>query len=157
MNSALLLAIAAPAAGAVTRGLAATTQSVGSAFTSVLSAVGGKDLEGTAAEPRDTPAKPTLNQSLHTFATQLRSWLGERGAPNSYTINYRLEADGESTVDVTGDAAEQVKQLLASHPNWLAKLRQIATSLQSQSATLNGDGLASPADIQISDVDDRMW
>ncbi len=157
MNStALLLAIAAPAASMATSGLVATTQAVGNAFSNVLGGVVGKNATGSTTATDESLSEPSLNESLHKFAVKLRGWLGEQGVKDSYSIDYHLEADGESILDVSGDGAEQVKQLLATKPNWLTELRQIATTKQVQTAGLNDSGCANPVRIDISDIDCRM-
>lgn len=155
-STAFLLAIAAPTASLATSGLVATTQVVGHAFNNVLGAVVGKQAADNATATDETLADPTLSESLQSFAIKLRGWLGEQGVIDSYSISYHLEADGASNLDVSGAGAEQVKQLLAIKPNWLSELRQIAVSMQAQTAGLNGTGWANPARIDISDVDCRM-
>jgi hypothetical protein len=107
----------------------AAVQSLGSAFASMFSAPSN-------ANPVESqsPAKTTsLGDAIQSIAGQLRNWLGERGVTGDYSINYLLEGNGESTLEVTGNAAAHVSELLASDPSWQDKLRGLATRSQVES------------------------
>lgn len=146
MNSPALLLALAPTATAVASRTVAAAKSAGESFASMLGNMIDAPAKSAAASPE---AKPTLGETVQSLAEQLRRWLSEQGAGSDYSIDYHLTADGQSRLDVHGDSADQVNQLLASDPGWAAKLQQLASTLQAQSAQLNRDYMASSVTIAI--------
>jgi hypothetical protein len=64
-------------------------------------------------------------------------------------MDYHLTADGESQLNVSGDSANNVKQLLASDPSWMDKLRQLAAAMQAKTAQFSQDYASSSVTIEI--------
>ena len=155
MNSpALLLAFALPAASAVTRGVVATTQAVSEGFKNAFESV--SDTAESTLDGSSGNDEPTLPEKLGTLASSLQEWLGSHGVSSDYSIDYQLEGTGEQQIDVSGTSADQVKQLLASKPDWLTQLRQIAASLQSQTSAMSNGGSVDAANITITDSEFRL-
>ncbi|MDX1927249.1 MAG: hypothetical protein SFV81_12075 [Pirellulaceae bacterium] len=147
MNSPAFLLALAPAASAVASRTVSAAKDTGESFVSMLGSV----FEAPANIPAVTTAeaKPSLAETLQSFAEKLRTWLSERGAGDDFSIDYHLAPDGESQFNVTGGAADNVKQLLASDPSWLDKLKQLASTMQAKSAQLSRDYTSSSVTIEI--------
>ena len=149
MNSPAILLALAPAATAVASRTVAAAKSTGESFVSML----GNILDAPALTATPAQSKPTLAESVQSLAEHLRSWLSEHGAGDDYSIDYHCAADGESQLNVTGDSADKVKQLLASDSNWVDKLRQLASTMQAKSAQLSRDYAAPAVTISIDQHD----
>jgi hypothetical protein len=147
MNSPAFLLALAPAASAVASRTVSAAKSTGESFVSMLGSV----FESPANTPAATTAeaKPTLAETLQSFANKLRTWLSERGAGDDFSIDYHLAPDGESQFSVAGEAADNVKQLIASDPSWLEKFKQLASTMQAKSAQLSRDYTSPSVTIEI--------
>ena len=155
MNSPAFLLALAPAASAVATRTVAAAKSTGESFVSILSNM----LDDPAAKvsATSTALKPTLAEAMQSLAEQLRVWLTEHGAGDDYSINYYQAADGESQLDVQGASAGEVKQLLAADTDWMAKLQQLASSMQAKSAQLNRDFVPNSVTIEIDQHDAKAF
>ncbi len=146
MNPPAFLLALAPAATAVASRTVAAAKNTGETFASVLGNM--LDRPETTNEV-ETDSKPTLAETVQSVAEKIRTWLSEQGAGDHYSIDFHLTADGESQLDVTGDSANSVKQLLASDSSWLDKLRQLASTIQTKSAQLSRDYSSQSVSIKI--------
>jgi hypothetical protein len=145
MNPPAFLLALAPAATAVACRTVAAAKNTGESFVSIL----GDMVDGPASTTIQAESKPTLAETMQSLADKLRIWLSEHGAGDDYSINYHFAADGESQLNVIGDSAAKVEQLLASDPSWMDKLRQIATSMQAKSAQLSREYTSPSVTIEI--------
>jgi len=146
MNSPAFLLALAPAATAVASRTLAAAKETGESFVSMLGNVldAPASTTATAAE-----SKPTLAETVQSLAEKLRSWLSEQGAGEDFSIDYHLAPDGESQLNVTGDSANNVRQLLATDSSWMEKLRQLASTMQAKSAQLSRDYTSQSVTIEI--------
>ena len=146
MNSPAFLLALAPAATAVASRTVSAAKSTGESFVSLL----GKAFESPATvAPATAESKPSLAETVQSIADKLRTWLREHGAGDDYSIDFHLAPDGESQLNVAGDSANNVKQLLATDSSWLEKLRQLASAMQSKSAQLSRDYTSPSVTIEI--------
>lgn len=159
MSSPSLLLALAPAATVVASRTMSAAQSAGESFANVLSNLVNSgtenkiDASGTAGASKP---KTTLAESLQKLGNDLRDWLRENGANGAYSVEFHLAADGASQVEVSGDESESVKQLLATDESWITKLRQLAASMQAESAQRNPRSDLSPVTIQIDPNETRL-
>jgi hypothetical protein len=154
MNPPAFLLALAPAASAIASRTAVVAKNGGESFVSML----GNMFDDTATtNVTQAESKPTLAETVQSFAEKLRSWLSEQGAGEDFSIDYHLAADGQSQVNVTGDSADEVKQLLASNSTWMDKLRQLASTMQAKSAQLSRDFTAPSITIEIDQHDAKVY
>ncbi len=146
MNSPAFLLALAPAATAVAGKTLSVAKSTGESFASMM---GNVFDASTGPVPSGVEAKPTLAETLQSLAKELRSWLSEKGVGENYAIDFHLAADGQSEFSVSGDSANEVKQLLATDSRWLDKLGQLALTMQAKSAQLSRDFTSSSVSIEI--------
>jgi hypothetical protein len=60
-------------------------------------------------------------------------------------------------LNVSGNSADKVQQLLASDSDWLSKFQQLASSIQAKSAQFSSDRLAPPVTIEIDQDDAKVY
>jgi hypothetical protein len=142
MNSPAFLLALAPAASAVAGRAVSAAKSTSESFVSMLGTVfeSPANTNAIAAE-----SKPTLAETLQSLAQTLRNWLSEQGAGD----DFHLAPDGESQLNLAGEDAHSVQELLAIDSSWLDKLRQLASTMQVKSAQLSRDYTSPSVTIQI--------
>jgi hypothetical protein len=146
MNSPAFLLALAPAASAVAGRAVSAAKSTSESFVSMLGNVfeSPANTNAIAAE-----SKPTLAETLQSLAQTLRNWLSEQGAGDDFAIDFHLAPDGESQLNLAGEDAHSVQELLAIDSSWLDKLRQLASTMQVKSAQLSRDYTSPSVTIQI--------
>ena len=160
MTSPSLLLALAPAATVVATRTMAAAQSAGESFASVFSDLLQSDPVGASKSSQlseDNQGATTLSESFQSLAEKFRGWLREQGASEDYSVQYHLAADGEASVEVSGADSEQVEQLLASDTSWLSKLRQLAASVQAESAHRNSGSDLSSVTMEIGPTDSTIY
>jgi len=164
MSSPSLLLALAPAASAIASRTVNAVHTAGESFASVLgNLVGANQADSTEASGSTSAAKntsapqPTLPESIRSLADQLRKWLQDQGATSDYSIDFHLSPDGTSQLDVDGKPPDEIKQLLASDTSWMAKLRQLASSMQADSANRYQAAEVPSVTIEIDATDTRIY
>ncbi len=163
MSSPSLLLALAPAATAVASRTVNAAHTAGENFASVLNNLLGTNKAdsnevgaSTSAENASAP-QPTLPESIRKLADQLRKWLEAQGTSSDYSIDFHLAPDGTTQLEVDGEATAEVRQLLASDTSWMAKLRQLASSMQADSANSFQANDISSVTIEIDQADTRIY
>ncbi len=125
MNSAsLAIATLVPTLGVAASQTVQLLKSGGATFSELL--------HGKSVEPASETNHPTMTDAIQSLAKGLYQRLRESGVSNTYEMLFRMDENGKVSVDVSGDGAERVNELLKTEPSWLENLRKIASSSQMQ-------------------------
>ncbi len=89
-------------------------------------------LQGPKAEPSSAANHTTMADAIKSLGQGLHQRLRETGVSSAYEMLFRMDETGKVSVDVSGDGADQVSELLRNEPSWLENLRKIASSSQLQ-------------------------
>lgn len=115
------------------------------------------DTAKASAASGPSATQQTLPERIRNLADQLRKWLQDQGAASDYSIDFHLAADGTSQVEVDGASPAKVKEMLATDPTWMAKLRQLASSMQADAANRYQAGEVNSVTIAIDPADTRIY
>lgn len=139
----LLLGMATPLAVSTARSVGSLAASAGQSFAEALdgirTAASGTAASGTVAENEVAGAgskKPTVSEQLEAIAGRLRKWFGEHGMQRPFELNLAVDAGGEEQLDIAGEEAPSLQQLLQQRPDLRAQLSQLAASLQAMTGAL---------------------
>ncbi len=157
MNSPSLLLALAPVVTTVASQSIVAARSVSERFADSFRSLLTSDVSSSSESEKATTSPPTLSDALQKLTDQFRDWLRERGVNGEYAVEFHLAADGEVQLDVSGESSEQVDGLLATDSSWFAQLRQLAASMQAESAHRHSGADLASVSIEISPESSRFY
>ncbi len=134
----LLLGMATPLAVSTAQSVGAFAANAGQSFAQALDGI-RTAASGSAAESEVAGAgskKPTVSEQLEAIAGRLRKWFGEHGMQRPFELNLAVDAGGEEKLDIAGEEAPFLQQLLQQRPDLRTELSQLAASLQAMTGAL---------------------
>lgn len=136
----LLLGMATPLAVSTAQSVGSLAASAGHSFAQALDGI-RTAASGSAAESEVSGAgagskKPTVSEQLEAIAGRLRKWFGEHGMQRPFELNLAVDAGGVEQLDIAGEEAPSLQQLLQQRPDLRTELSQLAASLQAMTGAL---------------------
>jgi len=145
----LLLGMATPLAVSTAQSVGALAASAGQGFAQTLDGIRAAATNGV--EESDVVGagakRPSVGEQLESIAGRLRRWFGEHGMKRPFELNLAVDAGGVEQLDVAGEEAPNLLELLKQRPDLRTELSQLAASLQAMTGALG----AGSVNLMISD------